>query len=81
MYTVGYHGRSLEGFVDLLKKFDIQVLADIRANPFSRNPVFSKQQLQSAITDSGIEYVHWGTLGVPPRNTRCVQSNTQQAGV
>ncbi|MBQ27941.1 MAG: hypothetical protein CMH81_07375 [Nitrospiraceae bacterium] len=65
VYTAGYHGRSLEDFFDLLKKFDIQVLADIRANPFSRNSVFSKKQLQSAITDIGIEYVHWGTLGAP----------------
>ena len=65
VYTIGYHGRALTDVLDLLKKFDVQVLADIRANPYSRIPTYSRQRLQSAITESGIEYVHLGILGVP----------------
>ena len=65
MYSVGYQGRASEDFLNLLTTFDIQVLADIRANPYSRGPNYSRTQLQSAVTDRGIEYDHIKTLGVP----------------
>jgi len=64
-YTIGYEGRELDDFIDRLQQERIKVLIDIRENPASRKPGFSKSQLQGALQESGIEYVHVKALGSP----------------
>ncbi len=65
LYTVGYHGRTHEDFFTLLKKFDIEILADIRGTAYSRIPGYSQAPLRTATEEHGLVYVHIETLGVP----------------
>ncbi len=64
-YTVGYEGLDIQDFVALLKKNKIRKLIDIRKNPVSRKKGFSKSRLNEALLAAGIEYHHFGSLGVP----------------
>ncbi|MBM3506162.1 MAG: DUF488 domain-containing protein [Alphaproteobacteria bacterium] len=65
LYTVGYEGLSVGDFLDLLRGAGVEVLADVRDNPFSRKAGFSKKPLTEAVTAAGIEYQSWRSLGAP----------------
>lgn len=65
LYTVGYEGMDIEDFCQSLKKKKIQCVADIRKNPISRKPGFSKSRLGEALAAHGIEYIHYKGLGTP----------------
>ncbi len=64
IYTIGYEGRSLEEYINLLIKNDVKILVDVRKNPLSRKYGFSKKSLQHAIEQAGIEYRHIPELGI-----------------
>jgi uncharacterized protein (DUF488 family) len=64
IWTIGHSTLSIEGFKDLLQSFEIQVLADVRSFPGSRRyPHFNKSNLQQALAEFGIQYVHFPELG------------------
>lgn len=65
MYTVGYQGESIDTFVQKLKDKGINTLIDVRENPFSRKPGFSKTKLAIALENRGINYKHFKELGTP----------------
>lgn len=65
LYTVGYEGLRIDEFVEFLRKKGIRTLADVRKNPLSRKPGFSKTRLAAALAEQGIRYVHYPGLGVP----------------
>jgi uncharacterized protein (DUF488 family) len=65
-YTVGYSGREIDGFVALLVAAGVRSLLDIRFTPVSMyKPDFSKRNLERALAEHGIEYIHEPALGVP----------------
>ena len=43
--SVGYQGRSVNELIDVLRHGDVEVLVDVRLNPISRKPGFSKNPL------------------------------------
>src|SRR4051812_8770209 len=64
IWTIGHSTRTLHEFLDLLKSFKIQLLADIRSFPGSkRYPHFNKEQLEISLPEHNIEYVHLKDLG------------------
>jgi len=63
--TVGYEGHDVDSFLDLLVQNGVQVVADVRANPFSMNFVFTKAKISSYLEKVGIEYRHFPELGIP----------------
>lgn len=65
LYTVGYEGQDIDHFVAALKKKRVRTIADLRKNPLSRKPGFSKRRLAAALEEAGIQYVHYPGLGVP----------------
>jgi uncharacterized protein (DUF488 family) len=65
MYTKGYQGESMESFFADLKSNNIQLLVDVRQNPFSFKKGFSKNQVELLSTQHGISYVHLKELGTP----------------
>lgn len=73
VYTIGYGARSIEQFIDILKKNKIDYLIDVRSKPYSRfKPDFSKHSLEQALTASGIRYVFMGdSLGGQPEDSSC----------
>ena len=61
IYTLGHSNRPWAEFLDLLRTYGIEVVADIRAFPSSRHyPHFSQENLKAALEKEGIRYVWLG---------------------
>ena len=65
MLTIGYEGRSLEGYLNAILLAGVTLLCDVRANPLSRKYGFSKKTLSHACEGVGIRYEHVPELGIP----------------
>jgi uncharacterized protein (DUF488 family) len=68
--TIGYEGRSLEAYLNLLLKSGVTVLCDVRRNPLSRKYGFSKGTLSSSCAGVGIRYEHLPELGIDGQRRR-----------
>ncbi|GAB1536725.1 DUF488 family protein [Geovibrio sp. ADMFC3] len=64
-YTIGYEGHSIDSFVNLLIKNQIDSIMDVRGNPISRKFGFSKNILEDVLSKLKIKYVSARSLGVP----------------
>jgi len=61
LYTIGHSNHEQEHFRELLKRHQIDVLADVRSQPYSRHtPQFNAEELKAALTAEGIQYVFLG---------------------
>jgi uncharacterized protein (DUF488 family) len=76
--TLGYEGRKLDQFLEILIGNNIKTLIDVRNNPFSMKPGFSKNQLSAALNTIGVTYLHLPELGIEScmrknltKETRC----------
>jgi uncharacterized protein (DUF488 family) len=65
IFTFGYEGLTLEAFIRRLKTAGVRTVLDVRANPLSRKPGFSKRGLSAALKKAGISYEHIPALGCP----------------
>lgn len=65
LYTIGYEGADIGGFLRTLDACGIQQLLDVRDVPVSRKPGFSKSALETKLRDRGIDYAHLKALGDP----------------
>ena len=63
IYSVGYQGLTVSGLVERLQQSRIEELVDVRANPASRRPGFSKKKLSESLVAAGIAYRHEAELG------------------
>ncbi len=64
IWTIGHSTRMLEDFVEMLKAFGIEILADVRGYPGSKKfPQFNKENLAESLLTNKIEYVHILRLG------------------
>jgi uncharacterized protein (DUF488 family) len=68
LYTVGHSNHSEEKFFELLHQHGIEVLVDVRSQPFSRyNPQFNDGNLKRSLSEAGISYLFMGdALGGRP---------------
>jgi uncharacterized protein (DUF488 family) len=68
VYTVGYGNRPIADFLDLLSKYRIEVIGDVRSTPYSsRYPDYAREPLRVTLRDAGIKYVFLGEeLGARP---------------
>jgi len=73
IYTIGYGNRSIGEFIELLERYGIQYLVDIRSKPYSRyNPDYSKDALEQHLKRHQIRYIFMGdTLGGRPDDRSC----------
>lgn len=65
VFTVGYEGKDIDGFLDDLMKHDIKRVVDVREVPLSRKQGFSKTSLRHKLEENGIDYIHIKALGSP----------------
>jgi uncharacterized protein (DUF488 family) len=64
VFTIGHSTHSLQKFLDRLKAFGVEMVADVRTIPKSRhNPQFNIDELKSNLKAEGIGYVHMAGLG------------------
>lgn len=73
LLTLGYGNRQLGYVLELLRTHDVRYLIDVRSVPYSRfNPVFSRDNLATAVEEAGVRYVFMGdTLGGRPSDGSC----------
>jgi hypothetical protein len=70
LVTIGYEGRSLEAYLNLLLQNSVTLLCDVRRNPISRKYGFSKSTLSKACEGVGIRYEHLPELGIDSEERR-----------
>lgn len=70
LFTIGYEGKSIEAFLNLLIKNGVKLLCDARKNPLSRKFGFSKNKLAYITEAIGIKYVHMPELGIESNKRR-----------
>lgn len=64
VYTIGHSTRSQEDFLEILKKYNISEVVDIRSIPKSRhNPQFNEHELAHFLRNHHIGYRHQKDLG------------------
>ncbi|MDQ3072602.1 MAG: DUF488 domain-containing protein [Bacteroidota bacterium] len=64
IWTIGHSTRTIEGFMELLKRSKIQQLVDVRSYPGSRRyPHFNREALAGYLAEAGIAYIHSKDLG------------------
>ena len=64
IYTVGHSTLPIDSFIDLLRVYGIELLADVRTVPRSRyNPQFNSDALAQSLKQAGIEYLAMPGLG------------------
>jgi uncharacterized protein (DUF488 family) len=73
IYTIGHGARKAEEFLELLKRYGIGYLIDVRSQPYSRyHPQFSQNNLKVFLEENNIRYVFMGdTLGGRPKDASC----------
>lgn len=70
IYTIGHSDHDVEELIALLESQGVDVLVDVRSQPYSRwVPQFNRESLEAAVTGTGLRYVWQGdTLGGRPRD-------------
>jgi uncharacterized protein (DUF488 family) len=61
IFTIGHSNHSAEKFVGLLKEHGIEVVADVRSQPYSRHaPHFNAKDIEAILWDNGIRRLFLG---------------------
>lgn len=63
-YTVGYEGKSVDGFFNDLLASGMEGILDVRANPISRKYGFAKRSMSRIAGHLGLTYSHMPELGI-----------------
>ena len=69
IYTIGHSSHPIDMFIRLLTNYNIEVLVDVRSNPYSKySPQFDMKNIKKAIKSSRIKYLYLGKeLGGKPK--------------
>jgi uncharacterized protein (DUF488 family) len=61
LFTIGHSNHEQEALIELLRRHAIEVLADVRSQPWSRHsPQFNVEPLKAALQVAGIKYLFLG---------------------
>ncbi len=64
IYTIGHSTRTSEEFIDTLKKYEIELIIDVRKFSESKKfPYFNKDFLEKMLQENKIQYLHYPELG------------------
>jgi uncharacterized protein (DUF488 family) len=77
IWSIGHSNHELLEFVELVRGAGVQVIADVRSQPYSRfNPQFNREPLRTALLEAGIDYVFLGdALGGRPSEPDCYDAD------
>lgn len=74
LFTAGYEGKSIDGFLDGLIRAGVRRLIDVRRNPVARCYGFHRSTLARLCEHLEIEYAHVPELGIPSEQRRHLNS-------
>ena len=61
IYTIGHSNHPLEKFIEILHRFEIQIVVDVRSNPYSKyHPQFNYSVFKKSISNAGFTYEYIG---------------------
>ncbi|MBS3781063.1 MAG: DUF488 domain-containing protein [Candidatus Thermoplasmatota archaeon] len=63
VYTIGYEGKEIEEFIQLLEKYGVNQVVDVRSYPTSKRKKFKKNNLRQELFKASIKYRHLPRLG------------------
>ena len=77
IWSIGHSNHELPAFVALLRGAGVEVIADVRSQPYSRfNPQFNRETLRAALLEAEIDYVFLGDeLGGRPSEPGCYDAD------
>ena len=64
LFTIGYEGKDIDSFHNILITNMIDVIIDVRKNPFSMNFSFTRKKLENYLKKVDIQYIHTPELGI-----------------
>lgn len=65
LFTIGYEGATVAGFLEALREAGVELLVDVRAVASSRRPGFAKTALAANLGTISVDYLHLRGLGTP----------------
>ena len=73
LFTIGHSDHELARLVELLRRHHVEVVADVRSQPYSaRLPQFNKELLDRGLREQGVQYVFLGReLGARRDESQC----------
>ena len=74
LFTIGYEGISIDGYLNRLIERDIRLVIDVRKNPVSRKYGFSKRNLKQNLAKVDISYSHEPDVGVASHLRQSIQA-------
>ncbi|MEF8873478.1 MAG: DUF488 domain-containing protein [Candidatus Thermoplasmatota archaeon] len=63
VYTIGYEGKDIDKFLELLEERGVSRLIDVRSSPRSRKEDFNQENLKDELFQKSIMYKHLPELG------------------
>ena len=79
IFTIGYEGATVDGFIGALRKARVALVLDIRAAPVSRKKGFSQEPLAQHLSEAGTGYRHLRGLGTPKQGREAARSGDHQS--
>lgn len=76
LYTIGHSSVPASAIIGLLKKFEIEVLVDVRSSPYSQySPQFNREPFEKVLKEADIDYLYFGDrLGGRPKDPSCYKN-------
>jgi hypothetical protein len=81
VYTIGYEGRSVDGFLNRLLQAGIRRVIDVRDNPISRRYGYHKSTFSRLCSLLDIQYSHFPELGIPSEQRANAHSKADYQGL
>lgn len=74
LFSIGHSNHPIGRFIDLLKAYGVDAIADVRSQPYSRfAPQFRREPLAVALKEAGLAYVFLGReLGARSDDPACL---------
>jgi uncharacterized protein (DUF488 family) len=61
LFSIGHSSHTIDKFICLLKRYEIEVIADVRSIPYSKYaPQFNKDVLENVLRNANIDYMFMG---------------------
>ena len=76
LFTIGYEGRSIDEYLNILIQNGVNLLIDVRANGLSMKPEFSSKRLFGYCELTGTRYMHLPALGIASEQRKGVEDKS-----
>ncbi|MFH0992633.1 MAG: DUF488 domain-containing protein [bacterium] len=76
LMTVGYEGKTIDAYINMLIRNNIALVVDVRRNPISMKHGFSKTRFRNYLDRAGIKYEHIPALGIESAQRKNLETDT-----